>query len=250
MPADASPDDEAAEISLSGETPIVAESALDELSEDELEAAFTEAMGASEAAVEAAAASVAAATPGTEPNEPAAAATVVKTRPNLAPREIIEAALFVSASPLSVRRLARLLETDDVAGVEGLIVTINADFDRAGRPYEIRHRDDGYQMQLRREYEPTRDRVFGTGSREVTLPPEVVELLALVAYEQPVEPSRIAKLPRKSPRRLVGQLVRRGLVELREEQGAKSYVTTDRFLDVLGLRELDDLPQPQVLSMR
>ena len=210
---------------------------------------FASVMDQADAVVVAAADAVAEQTPGSKAT-PASRPAAVASPPLVRPREIIEAALFVAAEPVPLRRLGRLLESDDLDGVVELIDAINADYDHAGRAYEIRLRDGGYRMQLRQRYEPVCDRLYGRGPREVTLPPEVVEMLALVAYEQPVDRDRVATLPRKAPKRLVGQLIRRGLVELRETEGEKSYVTTDRFLDVLGLRELDDLPQPDVLSMR
>lgn len=220
----------------------------DLLDEDELESMFASVMERTGDAVAAASEAVASETPG--PSALPAAVTAAAPASVAKPREIVEAALFVAAEPVTARRLARLLETDDIGGVEEVIDALNADYDAAGRAYEIRLRDGGYRMQLRHRYEPTCDRLYGRGPREVTLPPEVVEMLALVAYEQPVGRDRVASLPRKTPKRLVGQLIRRGLVELRETEGEKSYVTTDRFLDVLGLREIDDLPQPEVLSIR
>lgn len=221
----------------------------DGLTEAELEAAFSAAIETADDAVDAAERTMAERLPAASEGS-AEPKTFVLTRPQLPPREVVEAALFVGAEPLSARRLARLLETDDVDGVDALIAGLNADYDRDGRPYEIRLREGGYRMELRQAFEPYRDRLYGSGPREVRLATELVELLSVVAYEQPLAADRLAELPRKSPKRLVGQLVRRGLVELRETEGEQAYVTTDRFLDVLGLRELDDLPQPQVLSIR
>ena len=221
----------------------------DSLDDGELEAAYRAAMAATDEAIDAAESVVAELTPSAV-EEPAPAAEFVSTRPSVSPREIVEASLFVGAEPLSAKRLARLMETDDVTGVERLVDQLNADYDAQNRPYEIRLREGGYRMQLRADCEPVRDRLYGAGPREVKLPQEVVELLSVVAYQQPLAKKQLEELPRKSPKRLVGQLVRRGLVELRETEGEEAYVTTDRFLDVLGLRELDDLPQPQVLAIR
>ena len=224
---------------------------LGELDGNELEAAFSAAMEAGDDAVAAAGAVLVEETPGPASRPSAVnAATVQSSRPRVPPQQVLEAVLFVSGEPVTIRQLARVLETEDLATIERLLDELNHRYDREQRPYEVRLREGGYRMQLRGDYEPVRDRLYGAAPKEVRLTPEIVEILSLVAYEQPVTPDRLTQLPRKNVRRLVGQLVRRNLVELREEQGEKAYVTTDRFLDVLGLRELDDLPQPQVLAIR
>ena len=244
-PDDIPTPDEDAESSCEDDVPDV------DLSDVDLEQAFSLVMADTDSAINAAEQTIGQLVPGDHPadeNRVVDSSTVRRAR--LDAREVIEAVLFVGPDPLSTRRLAKLLETDDLVAVDAIIDALNAQYDVDRRPYEIQHREGGYLMRLRRSFEPVRDRVYGTQGREVTLPQEIVELLAVVAYEQPLSLDRLAALPRKSAKRGVSQLIRRGLVELREVQGEGAYVTTDRFLDVLGLRELEDLPQPEVLSIR
>jgi len=71
-------------------------------------------------------------------------------------------------------------------------------------------------------------------------------VLALVAYNQPLDREEIDKLRGVSSGPVLGQLVRRRLLRLErtETQPRKTlYYTTRRFLTLLGLEGLNDLPQ-------
>jgi segregation and condensation protein B len=88
---------------------------------------------------------------------------------------------------------------------------------------------------------------------EVTgrLSPAAYETLAIVAYQQPVTRARIEELRGVGCETVLSNLELRDLVtEVGRAAGpgqAKLYGTTMRFLQVLGLRSLDDLPVPEQL---
>lgn len=225
------------------------ESFEDDLTEEELEAAYRMALEASEAAeetvaaaeeeaAEAESASIDGAIAG-EKNAPAA--------PKVPPERIVEAALFVGGGPLSGRKLAHLLDLEQGEDtIASIIASINARYDREQRPYEVRHRDGGYRMDLRKDFLAVRDRLYGKAPKEVRLPSDVVALLAVIAYEQPVGPERLGKLGIDSWKASLRQLTKRGLAE----PGPDGYVTTERFLDVFGLRALSEMPRPEGLAIK
>lgn len=218
----------------------------DELTEDELEAAYRQALEASEAAEETVAS---AETEGQAVGQGVddGPADESGEHPKLPPERIVEAALFVGGDPLSGRKLAHLLDLEDgEKKIAAFVETINERYDREGRPYEVRHRDGGYRMVLRNEFEPVRDRLHGKAPKEVRLPADVVALLAVIAYEQPVGPERLGKLGIDSWKSSLRQLVKRGLSEPTDD----GYVTTERFLDVFGLRALDEMPRPEGLAVK
>ena len=214
--------------------------AMDEVTEDEFEAAYRQALEASEAAEATVALHEALEPDPPTPDEPPA------PRP-ASPAKIVEAALFVAGEGLSAEKLAHMLELDDGAEqVAGLVESVNERYDRQGRPYEISLREGVYVMRLRREFEPVADRLSGRAPKEVTLAPDVVKLLAVVAYEQPVGPERLGKVGVGGWKAALRQAQKRGLVEATDD----GYVTTDRFLDVFGLRDLEEMPRPETLSAR
>lgn len=173
----------------------------------------------------------------------------IDDRAPVTPSQIIEAALFVGGSPLTAKRLCALLRgSSDSAFVEQAIDELNGQYSSQQRPYEIRLGDGGYRLELRAEYERLRHRVHGTGPKEVRLSQDVLEVLALVAYKQPVTRSEIEAYSRKSAGNLLRQLLQRELIAIRRgDRGPQNvqYLTTPRFLSVFGLGSLDDLPHAE-----
>ncbi|MEZ6126224.1 MAG: SMC-Scp complex subunit ScpB [Planctomycetaceae bacterium] len=173
----------------------------------------------------------------------------------VSPRSVIEAALFVGGeAPLTARKLASLIGNDtDTRLAVRLIDQLNADYAAEQRPYELRLHEGGFRMQLREDFADVALKVFGMGPREVRLSPEVLEVLAYVAYNQPVAAEALGDISQRNAVTLIRQLIRLKLVEV-ERSGRKrtevTYHTTDRFLQLFGLESLDDLPQADVFSFK
>ncbi len=170
------------------------------------------------------------------------------------PRQVIEAALFVGGGSLTSKRLGSMLGEDSSADdIEELVAGLNAQYADEHRPYEIRLGEGGYQLLLREEFQPVQDRVFGTSPKDVKLSQEALEVLAFVAYRQPVPQDGLEETGKPNAASLVRQLLRRQLVCL--ERGDDStddvtYRTTPRFLELFGLRSLNDLPLPEDLMLK
>jgi segregation and condensation protein B len=173
---------------------------------------------------------------------------------NVTPSQVIEAALFVGGQPLTAGKLYALLRgAITVEQVPELIDELNTLYAAQERPYEIRLGDGGYRLELRPEYDRLRARVFGQGPREVRLSQDLLEVLALVAYRQPITQDEIEALGKASPGNQLRQLLRRELIQLErdpEQPKEVRYRTTERFLSVFGLANLSDLPQPDDLAAR
>ena len=105
-------------------------------------------------------------------------------------------------------------------------------------------------MVIRSEFEKVRDRFYGP-IREAKLSQAAVEVLALVAYNQPTTSEKISQLRGHPSGSILSQLVRRQL--LRFEKPEKKprtpvYHTTPRFLKLFGLSNLEELPKNQELD--
>ena len=242
-----------------------------DFSGDDIEAAYLRALEVTEAALEGAGESPTAELAGVEdpaeeplststqdPTPPLAAekevAVVPDQTPRTTPRQVVEALLFVGGAVLTSRKLAELLgEGFSTEQVEEIVDGLNADYDAEGRPYSIHWGEGGYRFQLRPEFEKVRNRVFGVGPREVKLSQEALEVLALVAYRQPLTSADLEATQRKNAGSILRQLIRRELVELRRSEAAPdepTYHTTSRFLELFGLTSLDDLPFPADFSFK
>jgi len=169
-------------------------------------------------------------------------------------RQVIEAALFVGGDSLTTKRLCFMLRGDyDLDYIEDVIGNLNQQYEQEARPYEIRLGEGGYRLVLHDEFQRVRNRVFGVGPREIRLSQSVLEVLALVAYRQPVSRKSIEEQISSSCGPLLRQLLRRELIAIqRDDRNRKKveYVTTKRFLSVFGLGRISELPQADELGFR
>lgn len=169
---------------------------------------------------------------------------------HVTPAAVVEAVLFVGHpqnEPLTGRQIASYLRGVSPQEVDALIEQLNAQYDEHGAAYRIVSEGAGYRMTLRGEFNRLRDAFYGR-VREARLSQAAVDLLAIVAYHQPITREAIDQLRDQSSGATLGQLVRRQLLQVElstDKPRRKIYRTTDRFLDVFGLESLDDLPSQE-----
>lgn len=181
--------------------------------------------------------------------------TVVDGTIRVSPRAVIEAALFVGGDvALTARRLASLIGNDtDARLAVKLIDELNEDYAVENRPYEIRLHEGGFRLELKEKHANVQLKVFGMGPREVKLSPEVLEVLAFVAYNQPVTKQDLESIQQRNALAHVRRLIRLQVVEVERTGGRRTdivYQTGQRFLDLFGLASLDELPQADVFSFK
>ena len=166
------------------------------------------------------------------------------------PRTILEAMLFVGNRenrPLSPRQAAELMRDVEVEEIPSLVDELNRRFGAAGAPYHIVGEGDGYRLALHREFHPLRNRFYGR-VREARLSQAAIDVLALVAYGQPITGEKIGRLRGKPSSHVLAHLVRRSLLRIERpdpKRRTPHYYTTDRFLRLFNLHSLGDLPRSE-----
>jgi segregation and condensation protein B len=169
----------------------------------------------------------------------------------ISPRSILEAMLFVghpTGEPLLSERIAALMRGVRPAEIDDLVQELNDQYQREGAPYAIVSVSAGYQLALRSQFASLRDAFYGR-IREARLSQAAVDVLAIIAYHQPLSQEAIERFRGKASGGILAQLVRRDLVSLVRSPGQPpAYRTTDRFLDLFGLDELSELPRSQELE--
>ena len=158
--------------------------------------------------------------------------------------QALEAILFSSNRALRARELQQATES----GAKELQAALDELQDAlAGRGLMLQRQGDLVQLVTRPEVASYVRRALRP---EVTgkLSPAAYETLAIVAYQQPVTKSRIEEIRGVNCDSVVANLELRNLVvEVGRGSGPgqpKLYGTTMRFLQVLGLASLSDLPAP------
>jgi segregation and condensation protein B len=161
--------------------------------------------------------------------------------------------------PLTAKRLGSLFHTEHGFGfVECLIDELNCQYADEERPYSITLGEGGYRLTLRPEFESIRNKAYGYGPKDVKLGQDVLEVLSLVAYRQPIAKSQIEALGRSNSGPVLRQLLQRELIRIDREHSATDkqqksdppYVTTPRFLSLFGLNSLADLPVAEDIQFK
>ncbi|QDU53777.1 SMC-Scp complex subunit ScpB [Gimesia panareensis] len=187
-----------------------------------------------------------------EPTVKTSSQTATKRETRIPPRAIIEAALFVGGKPLTTKKLCSLLNDEYSSSyVDDLLDDLNRQYNEEARPYEIRMEEGGYRLILRHDFERIRNRVYGFGPKEIKLSQDALEVLALVAYRQPITKEDIVAAGKDKAAGILRQLVRRELIAIEREEDKKAevkYITTSRFLQVFGLGEIEELPYSESLN--
>lgn len=157
----------------------------------------------------------------------------------------VEAVLFVSDSALSGRRLAQLATLADSSEAIRIIEQLNVAYDREGSAFRIERAANGYLLLTRPIFARWLGRLHQRQS-EMKLSPPALETLTVVAYRQPITRADIEVLRGVHCSEMLKQLMDRGLVRIAGEDNSLGrpylYETTRKFLEIFGLRSLDDLP--------
>jgi segregation and condensation protein B len=156
----------------------------------------------------------------------------------------LEALLFLAPDPVSASELAEALEMEEEPVAEAL-ESLEGDLAGSGRGVRLRKVAGGYALAAVPEAEDAARRLLAK-PRTPPLTQAQAEVLAIVAYLQPVSRPEVARIRGVSSDSAVSSLTERGMIEEsgRSRFGAVTYATTTLFEKLFGLSGLDALPDP------
>ncbi|MFD2469214.1 SMC-Scp complex subunit ScpB [Amycolatopsis silviterrae] len=155
----------------------------------------------------------------------------------------LEALLLVVDSPIGEDALAETLE-QPVARVTVALRTMAQKFTERASGIDLRRVGEGWRFYTRDTYAPFVEKLLLDGQRS-KLTRAALESLAVIAYRQPVTRARVAAVRGVNVDGVIRTLLARGLIEemgTDPETTGTLYVTTELFLERLGLSSLNDLP--------
>ncbi|MFE4594028.1 SMC-Scp complex subunit ScpB [Streptomyces laurentii] len=164
------------------------------------------------------------------------------SRPALKPS--LEAVLLVVDEPATEAHLAQVLDRTP-REVGDALRELADEYTAAGRGFELRLVAGGWRFSTRPAYAAAVE-AFVLDGRQARLTQAALETLAVVAYRQPVSRSRVSAVRGVNCDGVMRTLLQRGLVAeagAEPETGAILYRTTNYFLERMGLRGLDELPE-------
>lgn len=155
----------------------------------------------------------------------------------------LEALLLVVDSPIAEDSLAETLD-QPVARVTVALRTMAQKFTERASGIDLRRVGEGWRFYTRDTYAPFVEKLLLDGQRS-KLTRAALESLAVIAYRQPVTRARVAAVRGVNVDGVIRTLLARGLIEemgTDPETTGTLYVTTELFLERLGLSSLNDLP--------
>lgn len=166
--------------------------------------------------------------------------------------QLLEAALFSAARPVTTEELATLDVEATLADVRVALEQIREHYDFEQHGVELVELGGGYQILTRPVHAAAIERAqFAVRAPKLTA--AALETLAVIAYRQPVGRAEIEEIRGVSAGGVLRSLQERGLIEVvgRAEALGRPllYGTTPMLLELLGLRDLADLPRAEELTI-
>ena len=157
----------------------------------------------------------------------------------------VEAILFASGEPVELEKIAQVLEIEpDVC--EQVILNLSAKLDEINSGICVLKLDNMYQLSSRTEFAEVIRDVLEL-RKNTPLSPAAFEVLAVIAYNQPVTKSFIEQVRGVDCSGVIATLCQKKLIE---EKGRLElpgrpllYGTTENFLRCFSLNSLDELPE-------
>lgn len=156
----------------------------------------------------------------------------------------LEAIMFVSGEPISISLAAEILSIDKKE-VQKYFKELAADYEAEERGIYLLQADNTFQLATKGEYSVYISRLCGK-PKEKKLSQAALEVLAIIAYRQPITKSEIDSVRGVKSDRIIEGLLKKELIE--EKGRADSigrpiiYGTTDVFLRHMGIAKLKELP--------
>lgn len=159
---------------------------------------------------------------------------------------ILEGLLFVEGDEgLTLDEICDILEIKMEEAKE-LLLQLKSSYENEERGLRIRFLGESFKLTTKEEHRSYYQKLVTKESNQ-TLSPAALEVLAIIAYNEPITRVEIDELRGLSSDYTLRKLLARGLIK---EAGKSTmpgrpnlYKTTKEFLDYFGLATLDDLPK-------
>ena len=164
----------------------------------------------------------------------------------------IESILFAVGEPISVHKLAALL-TLETEPLKQLMKQLEDEYERDGaRGIKLIRLEDKYQLCTKDENAQYVKMALNS-RRNIQLSPASLEVLSIIAYNQPVTRGYVEQIRGVECSAVVANLAEKELVEEKGRLDAPGrpllFGTTPNFLRCFGISSLDELPElPEMLT--
>jgi len=164
----------------------------------------------------------------------------------------LEALLFAAGGVVRAEKLRDVLGLPSVQPVREGLVRVGERWEALGLAVQLDEVAGGVRVVTRPRFASWVERLEKRGASDSSLSKSLVETLGIVAYKQPVGRAEVERIRGVQAGEALRALLERGLVKVvgRSDQPGRPllYGTTERFLTVYGLKNIEDLPSPADLK--
>lgn len=166
---------------------------------------------------------------------------------------VLEGILFaVGDEGITLKALCEVMDID-IDKAKELLREIQKRYE--GDEYGIRvsYLGDAFKLTTKKEHKDYYHKLLGNPETQ-TLSESALEVLAIVAYNQPITRVMIDEMRGVACGQIIRKLVARGLIKITGKSAMPGkpnlYGTTKEFLDYFGLSTIDDLPKLELEEKR
>lgn len=158
----------------------------------------------------------------------------------------VESILFASENPVTSARLREVFEEikPSEEELENLLAQIHQKYQDSSYGFELRQSHGGYHFCTKPQNAEWVRKFLA--SRPFRLSRSALETLAIIAYRQPITRAEIDSVRDMDSSHLLRTLMERGIVKMAGKAEIPGrpviYATTPKFLELVGLNSLSDLP--------
>jgi segregation and condensation protein B len=163
----------------------------------------------------------------------------------------VETLIFMSDRPISLQKIkAQIDEELPLRVLHEALSKLQLGYEEKHHGIRLVEIADGYQFRTKATYAKFVQNLFKVQS--LVLTPTALEVLAIIAYKQPVSKTEIEKIRGVDSSHIVRALMDKRLVKITgrsEELGRPSvFGTTEEFLEVFNLANIEQLPPENELA--
>ncbi len=157
----------------------------------------------------------------------------------------IEAIIFASDRPVEAKSLKGFYKNIDSKEIDKLLDELVEEWKSLNKGFTLEKVSGGYQFRTRVEY--ANDVInFNKNIKKFRLSKAALEVLAIIAYKQPITRVEIDHLRGVDSSGVLNALLEKRLIYIKGRRDIPGkpfeYGTTDLFLETFGINSLKDLP--------
>ena len=162
------------------------------------------------------------------------------------PKAVLEGILFIVGDEgTTLKEMSNILSISEDE-VKSLLLELKKDYEDESRGLRISYLGNAFKLTTKEEHKEYYEQLV-TDTKTTNLSNAALEVLAVIAYNEPITRIKIDEIRGVNSSQIVRRLLARGFIKIcgKEETIGKPnlYKTTDEFLDYFGLSSKEDLPE-------